>query len=44
MSKKVTLTLELSDDINTNDIIDEFNEIISDNIEYVNHWTWDWNE
>ena len=40
MSKKVTLTLELSDNINVNNIVDGFNEVISDNMEYVNHWAW----
>ena len=40
MSKKVTLTLELSDNINVNDIVDGFNEVISDNMEYVNNWAW----
>jgi hypothetical protein len=40
MSKTVVLTLELSDNINMNNIVDGFNEVIGKNLEYVNHWEW----
>jgi hypothetical protein len=40
MSKTIVLTLELSDNINVNNIVDGFNEVIEDNLKYVNHWEW----
>ena len=40
MSKTIVLTLELSDDINGNNIVDEFNEVIGENLKYVNRWEW----
>jgi hypothetical protein len=40
MSKTSVLTIKLSDNININNIVDEFNEVIGNNLEYVCGWEW----
>ena len=40
MSKKIVLTLELSNNIETDIVLDGISNVIGDNLEYVNHWEW----
>ena len=40
MSKTIVLTLEFSDNIEVNNIVDEVNDIIGDHLKYVSGWEW----
>ena len=40
MSKTIVLTLEFSDSIEVNNIVDEVNDIIGDHLKYVSGWEW----
>jgi len=39
MSKKVILTLELSDD-EVNNVVDKINDVIGENLKYIPRWEW----
>jgi hypothetical protein len=40
MSRKIVLTLEIADSTDAENLVNEFNNVIGENLKYMNSWEW----